>query len=111
MAAVRVPPSACNTSQSTQIVRGPSFSRSTAARMAVVSMATGGFAIESGPSIRWRDANGRVEAGATLKTSGHGQKTNALLRRDCDQKRLLVAAGRDHETPIGAESCPIDFLM
>src|SRR5918996_343162 len=32
MAAVRVPPSACKTSQSTQIVRGPSFSRSTTAR-------------------------------------------------------------------------------
>ena len=34
MAAVRVPPSACNTSQSTQIVRAPIFSKSTAARMA-----------------------------------------------------------------------------
>ena len=34
MAAVRVPPSACNTSQSTQIVREPNFCRSTAARMA-----------------------------------------------------------------------------
>jgi hypothetical protein len=29
---VRVPPSACNTSQSIQIVRGPSFSRSMTAR-------------------------------------------------------------------------------
>ncbi len=32
MDAVRVPPSACNTSQSTVNWRGPSFSRSTAAR-------------------------------------------------------------------------------
>src|SRR5215467_13394906 len=32
VAAVRVPPSACNTSQSIHIVRGPSFSRSTTAR-------------------------------------------------------------------------------
>src|SRR6266481_8360201 len=32
IAAARVPPSACKTSQSTQILRGPSFSRSTTAR-------------------------------------------------------------------------------
>ena len=34
MAAVRVPPSACKTSQSSQRVRGPIFCKSTAARMA-----------------------------------------------------------------------------